>query len=242
MTREDHPEIRISSGFAEAGVRVRLGCLTARVSVREDDPATKQAVSDLAVRLAQELAGELAGTTVGDLPVISEVRRAFRALGKDPSRYRPSSEALLRRVAQGKGLFNVNNLVDTNNLISLTSRFPAGAYDLARLEGAFETGIDLQVGRDGETYEAIARGPFNLANLPVLCDRIGPFGSPTSDSARTMVTADCRDALLVLYGFGEAQGLDAGLDEGLDSALDAAETALRHYCDGDVTARWRAGP
>jgi DNA/RNA-binding domain of Phe-tRNA-synthetase-like protein len=242
MTREDHPEIRISSGFAEAGVRVRLGCLTARVSVREDDPATKQAVSDLAVRLAQELAGdlagELAGTTVGDLPEIAEVRQAFRALGKDPSRYRPSSEALLRRIAQGKGLFNVNNLVDTNNLISLTSRFPAGAYDLARLEGAFEKGLDLRVGHDGETYEAIARGPFNLANLPVLCDRIGPFGSPTSDSARTMVTADCREALLVLYGFGEAQGLD----EGLDSALDAAEETLRHYCDGEVTARWRAGP
>ena len=92
--------------------------------------------------------------------------------------------------------------VDTNNLISLTSRFPAGTYDLARLEGAFEDEIELRVGRDGETYEAIARGPFNLANLPVLCDSLGPFGSPTSDSARTMVTADCRDALLVLYGFG----------------------------------------
>ena len=113
MTREDHPEIRISSGFAEAGVRVRLGCLTARVVVREDDPATKQAVSDLAVRLAEELAG----TAVGELTVVAEARQAFRALGQDPSRYRPSSEALLRRIAQGKGLFNVNNLVDTNNLV-----------------------------------------------------------------------------------------------------------------------------
>jgi DNA/RNA-binding domain of Phe-tRNA-synthetase-like protein len=234
MTREDHLEIRISSGFAEAGVRMRLGCLTARVVVREDDPATKQAVSDLAVRLAEELAG----TAVGELTVVAEARQAFRALGKDPSRYRPSSEALLRRIAQGKGLFNVNNLVDTNNLISLTSRYPAGAYDLARLEGAFEKGLDLRVGHDGETYEAIARGPFNLANLPVLCDGFGPFGSPTSDSARTMVTADCREALLVLYGFGEAEGLD----EALDAALDAAEDALRHYCDGKVTARWRAGP
>jgi DNA/RNA-binding domain of Phe-tRNA-synthetase-like protein len=234
MTSNDYPEIRISPSFAEAGVRVRLGCLTARVVVREDDPATKQAVSDLAVRLAEELAG----TAVGELTVVAEARQAFRALGKDPSRYRPSCEALLRRIAQGKGLFNVNNLVDTNNLISLTSRFPAGAYDLARLEGAFEKGLDLRVGHDGETYEAIARGPFNLANLPVLCDGFGPFGSPTSDSARTMVTADCRETLLVLYGFGEAEGLD----EGLDSALDAAEADLRHYCDGEVTARWRAGP
>ncbi len=113
MIREDHPEIRISSAFAEAGVRVFLGCLSARVVVREDDPAAKQAISDLAMRLARELAA----TTVGELPVVAEVRQAFRALGKDPSRYRPSSEALLRRVAQGKGLFNVNNLVDTKHLV-----------------------------------------------------------------------------------------------------------------------------
>jgi DNA/RNA-binding domain of Phe-tRNA-synthetase-like protein len=191
-------------------------------------------VSDLAVRLAQELTG----AAVGELPVVAEVRQAFRALGKDPSRYRPSSEALLRRIAQGKGLFNVNNLVDTNNLISLTSRLPAGAYDLARLDGAFETGIDLRVGHDGETYEAIARGPFNLANLPVLCDGLGAFGSPTSDSARTMVTADCRNTLLVLYGFGEAPRQNVSLD----SALDAAEQALQRYCDGEVTARWLVAP
>ena len=230
MTESDRPEIRISPGFAEAGATVRLGCLVAGVAVREDDPATKAAVADLAGRLADELAG----CPVGELPVIAETRRAFRALGKDPSRYRPSSEALLRRVAQGKGLFNVNNLVDTNNLVSLTSRFPAGAYDLARLDGAFDTGLELRVGGDGESYEAIARGPFNLASLPVLCDAGGPFGSPTSDSVRTMVTADCRRTLLVLYAFGEAEGLEDGLDLAAD--------ALRRYCDGEVSARWQVAP
>ena len=180
------------------------------------------------------MATELAGATVGELPAIAQVRQAFRALGKDPSRYRPSSEALLRRIAQGKGLFNVNNLVDTNNIVSLTSRLPAGAYGLARIDGAFETGIELRVGQDGETYEAIARGPFNLANLPVLCDASGPFGSPTSDSARTMVTEECRETLLVLYAFGDG--------EGLEPALDAADEALRRYCDGTVTARWSVAP
>ena len=121
--------------------------------------------------------------------------------------------------------------MDTNNLVSLSSRIPAGAYDLARLDGPFETGLELRVGRDGESYEAIARGPFNLARLPVLCDAQGPFGSPTSDSVRTMVTGDCRHALLVLYAFGGAAGLEA--------ALDTAEEALRRYCDGEVTARWK---
>ena len=85
-----------------------------------------------------------------------------------------------------------------------------------------------------ERYDSLPRGPFNLANLPVLCDRSGPFGSPTSDSARTMVTADCRETLLVLYGFGAA--------EGLDPALVAAAEALQRYCDGEVTARWQVAP
>jgi DNA/RNA-binding domain of Phe-tRNA-synthetase-like protein len=228
VTADAHPEIRISPAFAGAGVTVSLGCLAARVAVREDDTATKAALADMAGRLG---AG-LSGMTVGDLPEIAEVRRAFRALGKDPSRYRPSSEALLRRVAQGKGLFTVNNLVDTNNLVSLTTRFPAGAYDLARIEGAAQARLELRPGEAGDSYEAIARGPFNLANLPVLCDALGPFGSPTSDSVRTMVTAKCREVLLVLYAFGPAEGLAAALDD--------AEHALRRYCDGEVTVRWRA--
>jgi DNA/RNA-binding domain of Phe-tRNA-synthetase-like protein len=227
MTHAPHPEIRISPAFAAAGVQVRLGCLAARVTVRADDPATKAALAALAGRLAEELRGAV----LAELPGIAEARRAFRALGKDPSRYRPSSEALLRRVAQGKGLFNVNNLVDTNNLVSLESRLPAGAYDLARIEGAFEAGLELRVAGPEDGYEAIARGPFNLSNLPALCDAAGPFGSPTSDSVRTMVSERCRETLLVLYAFDAAPGLEA--------ALDAAEAALVRYCDAAVTARWR---
>jgi len=232
MSVDDHPEVRISPAFADAGVAVRLGCLWARVTVREDDPATKEALAALADRLA----GELAGAAVGELAGIAEARQAFRALGKDPSRYRPSSEALLRRVAQGKGLFNVNSLVDANNLVSLESRLPAGAYDLARIAGAFEAGLELRVGAEGEGYEAIARGPFNLANLPVLCDARGPFGSPTSDSTRTMVTAECRETLLAVYAFGAAREQEARLM----AALDGAERALRAYCDGAATVRWVA--
>jgi len=232
MTVDTYPEIRLSPAFAEAGVTVRLGCLRARVAVRDDDPATNEALAAIAARLA----GELAGTAIGELSGIAEARQAFRALGKDPSRYRPSSEALLRRVVQGKGLFNVNTLVDTNNLVSLESRLPAGAYDLARFVGAFETGLELRVGAEGDGYEAIARGPFNLANLPVLCDAQGPFGSPTSDSVRTMVTAACRETLLVVYAFGAAPEQE----ERLAAALDSAERALGRHCDAAVTARWVA--
>ena len=100
MTGSDHPKIRISTDFAEAGLAVRLGCLAAGVTVRDDDPSTKQALADIAVRVE----ADLSGATVGQLPAIAEVRQAFRALGKDPSRYRPSSEALLNRALKGKPL------------------------------------------------------------------------------------------------------------------------------------------
>ena len=225
MTETGAPKIAISPAFAEAGVAVRLGCLAAEVEVREDDPGAAEA---LARRMA-ELAESLAGATLGELPGIAETRQAFRALGKDPSRYRPSSEALLRRVAQGKGLMSVNTLVDLNNLVSLESRLPAGSYDLDRIEAP----LALRIGAEGESYEAIARGPFNLANLPVLCDASGPFGSPTSDSVRTMVTPACRRVLLVLYAFGAV--------EGLEETLTTAEEGLRRTCGGRSITRWKVG-
>ncbi len=109
--------------------------------------------------------------------------------------------------------------------MSLTSRFPAGAYDLAALRG----GIVLRVGRPGESYEAIGRGSFNLENLPLLCDAQGPFGSPTSDSARSMITAATDRTLLVLYALGG--------DDGLETALDAAEAALTAHCSAQIEGR-----
>ncbi len=225
MAETDAPRIAISPAFAEAGVAVRLGCLAAEVEVREDDPGAAEALA----RRVGELAQSLPGAALGELPGIAETRQAFRALGKDPSRYRPSSEALLRRVSQGKGLMSVNNLVDLNNLVSLESRMPAGSYDLDRIEGP----LTLRVGAEGEGYEAIARGPFNLANLPVLCDALGPFGSPTSDSVRTMVTPACRQALLVLHAFGAP--------ERLEEALTMAEEGLRCACVGRSITRWKVG-
>lgn len=213
----DALDIRISPAFAAAGVGVRLGCLEAEVRVRADDPDTAAALE----RAADEQAAALAGRPVAELPAIAEARSAFRRLGKDPSRYRPSSEALLRRAAQGKGLFRVNNVVDTNNLVSLDSGLPAGTYDLDRLDAPLE----LRVGAAGASYEAIARGAFNLESLPVLCDTQGPFGSPTSDSLRSMITEETRRLLLVIYAFGAAPGLEA--------ACDSAAEGLRRFCKGE---------
>lgn len=112
-------------------------------------------------------------------------------------------------------------MVDVNNLVSLRSGWSIGAYDLAALAPP----VTLRRGRAGESYEAIGRGPLNLEGLPLLADAAGPFGSPTSDSARSMIVAGTRNLLMVLFGFGAAEGLEA--------ALAFAVESLPRYCGAE---------
>lgn len=131
-------------------------------------------------------------------PEVATVREAYRALGKDPSRYRGSAEALVRRQIQGKGLYRVNPVVDLNNYLSLLSLCPVGSYDMANVRGD----ICFRRGLAGEAFAGIGKGPVNLDGLPVFCDEDGPFGSPTSDSERTMITKNTTHALTAIISFG----------------------------------------
>lgn len=171
----------------------RLGLLSARVEVRDHDPELWRALEERAV----ELARLVAETPLAELPEIAAVRRAYKALGKDPSRYRGSPEALLRRIAQGKGLAPVNTVVDAMNLASLATLHPFGLYDARFVAPP----VVLRAGRAGERYVGIAKGEINLEGLPVLADTEGPFGNPSSDSARAMVRADTTEVLLVVFAF-----------------------------------------
>ncbi len=207
-------EISIADDFAAAGIEVTLACIQARVTVEKGSTRLGQAL-----RLEAELRVEsLDHAPVSEVPAIAAARRAFKALGTDPSRYRVSSEALLRRLAQGKALYRINTVVDTNNLVSLHSGLSAGSYRVAALQPP----LVLRKGGPGETYQAIGRGPFNLESLPVLADAQGPFGSPTSDSERSMITLDAEEVLMVLYAFGNGPGLAR--------ALDFAADCLTGYC------------
>lgn len=140
-------------------------------------------------------------------PRIAATREAYKRCGKDPNRYRPSAEALRRRVLQGKGLYRASTLVDLVNLASLESGFSIGAFDSRFVTGELTWGI----GREGEPYEAIGRGPLNIAGLPVLRDAQGAIGTPTSDSERTRLRADTTDLILVVNAYGGRDGLDAAL-------------------------------
>jgi DNA/RNA-binding domain of Phe-tRNA-synthetase-like protein len=132
---------------------------------------------------------------VMELEAIRIVRAMFRTWGVDPARYRPSSEALLRRVVQGKGLYRVSNVVDIGNLGSIETGWPYGSYDRARIAPP----VKLRAGSESETYEGIGKQTWHLAGRPVLADATGPFGSPISDSTRTMVAEATSDVLSVIY-------------------------------------------
>ena len=201
------PKITISDRIAGAGVVVTLGIVRARVQVREGD----EALGSLLDEVAERRKAEMGDAPASQVPQIAATRQAYKTLGKDPSRYRPSAEALTRRVLQGKGLFRVNNVVDVNNLVSLETGHCAGTYDLDRLAAP----VVLRAGAAGESYEAIGRGPLNIEGLPLLADAHGPFGSPTSDSERTKIGFDTTSLLMVLYGFGGEADVSAVLERTL---------------------------
>jgi len=173
--------------------KVALGCVTAQVEASVSPEALIAELNNCEqtiLRLAEP-------RSVLESPQILATRAAYKALGKDPARYRGSAEALLRRVLAGKGLPRIN-------LVSVESRLPIGLYDLAHVQGD----VVFRAGRTGETYKGIGKYVLNLQGLPVFCDTLSPHGSPTSDSERTMVTTETKHVLAVIISFGGRDGLD----------------------------------
>jgi DNA/RNA-binding domain of Phe-tRNA-synthetase-like protein len=208
--------LTIDPGLKLKCPRAALGFLTAQVVTR----ATPEA-------LLEEM--KLRETEILHLPEprillesskILATRAGYKALGKDPARYRGSAEALLRRILSGKGFPQINSVVDTINLISVESRLPIGLYDLAQVRGD----IVFRPGRLGETYKGIGKYDLNLEGLPVFSDEAGPHGSPTSDSERTMVTEATQTVAAILVSFGGA--------EGLESSCQRMSSLLQKYAAG----------
>jgi len=147
---------------------------------------------------------ELTPDSLKDMSGIAATRRVYRACGKDPSRYRPASEALIRRILKGKPLYQIDTLVDLINLASIVYGYSIGGFDADRFVG--DT-LVLGVGKEGEPYEGIGRGPINIAGLPVYRDAVGGVGTPTSDHERTKITLETTHLLVLINGYdgNEAQ-------------------------------------
>ncbi|PYU64136.1 MAG: hypothetical protein DMG49_27185 [Acidobacteria bacterium] len=193
-------QINIDTGLKMKCAKAALGCVTARV----ETGASPAALLEQMKTRATEIERLPFPRGVLESPQVEATRKAYKALGKDPARYRGSAEALLRRVVAGKGLPQINAVVDVINLVSMESRLPIGLYDLAHVTGE----IVFRAGRAGETYKGIGKYDLNLEGLPIFCDAAGPHGSPTSDSERTMVTGATKQVLAIIISFGGAQGLD----------------------------------
>lgn len=201
--------------------RVRLGLLTLEgVTVRERD-ARLDAELEALCRALRQRYGD--GTS-SQVPGVAEARSLYKALGLDPTKTRPSNEALLRRALKGEPLYRVNTLVDALNLVSLREQLPFGLYDLDRIQPP----LHFRLGRSGEEYEGIRKGMVSAEGRPVLVDEQGPFGNPSADSLRTSITLATRKALVVAFAPATFEA------DRMTSLLGRTADTLRLACGGRV--------
>lgn len=202
---------------AELQAIIRVGVLSCEVGRSIERDAT----------LDEPLAAA-AGAALDSTPAdVAPARTLYRAIGLDPTRTRPSSEALLRRVRKGEGLPRVNTLVDIGNWCSLEFQLPYGLYDADRIVPP----MVLRVGHAGEAYAGIRRDVVHLEGRISLFDATGPFGNPSADSARTMVTVETRQVLAVVYA---PASVGAGR---MGQILNRTAARLREFAGGRETAR-----
>ena len=187
--------ISISAELKEKVPGIKLSCIECDVYVME----TNDMLWDEIKNKIEELSAALKISQISKLPAIAASRKAYKACGKDPARYRLSAESLLRRVVKNKALYQVNNVVDVLNLVSITTGFSIGGYDRDKIDGKVVMGI----GAAAEPYEGIGRGKLNIESLPTFRDKKGAFGTPTSDSERTAVTQNTKRFLMVIVDFGD---------------------------------------
>lgn len=192
-----------------------------------ENPAVAHATSEVGVGLCRKYEGMLPSQIDG----LAEARTLYKSFNMDPSRHRPSSEALLRRVMKGKDLYQISNAVDSCNLACLKFLLPVGMYDLDLLVGD----VVLRSGVEGESYPGIRKGEVNLANRLGLFDQTGPFGSPTSDSARSCVTERTSRILAVIMATNQ---FPADL---MSAAIDIFVELFVQYCEAGESFRASLG-
>lgn len=147
--------------------------------------------------------------SIKEMPAIQATRAAYKKCGKDPSRYRPSSEALCRRILRGIPLYQIDTLVDLINLASIYSGHSIGGFDLDKIEGER---LVLGIGKEGEPYEGIGRGELNIGGMPVYRDSVGGIGTPTSDNERTKISEKTVHLLAIMNGYSGKEGLEESVN------------------------------
>ena len=191
-------------------------CITANISNTQYSADLWSEIDTLGAEYRATLTTE----SLKDMTSIQATRRIYKLCGKDPSRYRPSGEALVRRVLQGKGLYQVDTLVDLINLASMKYGYSIGAFDADKFSGDTLT---LGIGKESEPYEGIGRGMINIAGLPVYRDAVGGVGTPTSDHERTKVSLSTTRLLVLVNGYD-------GSEQGVTDTAEYIIKLLNKYC------------
>lgn len=206
-------KISIASNLKAKNPNMALGTIVCKVS---NTSFNSDLWSEIG-KVSTELRSIYTMETIKSNPQITATRTMYLACGKKPGRYRPSAEALMRRIVKGDSLYQINTLVDLINLLSLKTGYSIGGFDVDYIQGNVEAGI----GREGEHYEGIGRGLLNIHNLPILRDAKGGIGTPTSDEVRTAIRKETSLFFMNINGY-------TGKDDVLP-ALDYAEELLRKY-------------
>lgn len=195
--------ISLSATIKSILQNIKLGCIYTEVSNSGKNDKLWSEIDQYVAKISNFTTEQ-----IKQIPQIANTRVAYKTLGKEPSRYRPSAEALMRRIILNKSLYNVNTVVDTINLASIATGYSIGGYDASKIMG------DIVLDRANKhiEYESIGRGKLNIEGLPVLFDDIGAFGSPTSDSFRTSIDLDTKNILIVVFNFGVLSGFENDLN------------------------------
>ena len=209
-------QIIISDEIQKICPSLTLGIVQANVL----NSPTPQFLSEEMTALETEFRQQYTLEELNKRPAILATRLAYKALGKEPGRYRPSAEALCRRILREIPLYRVDTLVDIINIVSVKTGFSIGAFDLNKIEGEK---LILGVGKAGVEFEAIGRGQLNIEGLPVYRDTVGGIGTPTSDHDRTKITSDTRQLLVIINGYNG--------EEGLQRAINLSVDLLKKYAD-----------
>lgn len=213
-----HINVRISPEVASIAPALHVIAVEADVK----NPPTPDRLWDEIAAEGNRL-GAMPMDQVNKRPAIAATRAAYKALGKEPNRYRPSAEALTRRCVKGLELYRTLTIIDLTNLLSLITGHSIGAFDRDSIAG---TDLTLGVGREGEPYEAIGRGQLNIACLPVFRDAIGGVGTPTSDNDRTKLSESTIHLLMTINIYGECEYSD-------EDICRLTERLLKEYASAD---------
>lgn len=217
--------ISISKEIEEVCPEFHVAAINCKV---KNSPFNKELWNEIDQFISQFVKNNKMGD-IKNIKTINATRTVYKKLGKEPNRYRPSGEALCRRLIKNQGLYQIDTLVDLINLVSLKTGYSIGGFDADKIIGDLELGV----GKAGEPFEAIGRGEMNIENMPVYRDSVGGIGNPSSDEERTKITRDTSSLLMLINGYSGKEGLEEAVNysiEMLKKYTGAVDSRIFQYC------------